>query len=142
MDIKYYLRLDIEPNLMASIRVYRDDPRKRGGAGSIEAVRMINFDTGQLDPTKVRFNVGFSNRDGYGYPLDEVDDIIEWIETAKFIAQCFDTCIKDVADLERVVLKALPKYPTYNSKVIEWGDWDGQITINYPATMENVRPGQ
>lgn len=141
MDIKYYLRLDIEPNLMASIRVFEVDPRKRGGAGSIEAVKMRNFETGQLDPVKVRFNVGFSNRDGYGYPLDEVDDITKWIEVAKFIAQCFDACIKDVADLERVVLKALPKYPTYNSKVIEWGDWDGQIVINYPATMENVTPG-
>lgn len=140
--VKYYLRLDIEPNLMASIRVYEVDPRKHGGAGSIEAVKMRNFETGQLDPTKVRFNVGFSNRDGYGYPLDEVDDIIDWINVAKFIAQCFDTHIKVVADLERVVLRPYPGYPGYSSKKIEWGDYDGQIQIYYPATMENVRPGQ
>lgn len=139
--IKYYLHLQIEPDLMVSLRVYERDPRKFGGSGSIEAVRMINYDTGQLDPVKVRFNVGFSNKDGYGYTLQETDEIIAWIGVAKLIARCFDTCIKNVADFERVALKPFPGYPSYSSDKIEWGDWDGQIVINYPkTTMENVRP--
>lgn len=128
--VKYYIELKIAPNLLVSVRVYRDDPRK-GGAASMEAVKFRNFDTGQLDPAQVRPNVSFRD----GYTVEQMDAIITWIQIAKTIAGGLEEYIGDVTGLERVVLRQGSLSPTAE---LWWEYRDGVFIIEYPATWGNV----
>lgn len=128
MATKYYLEFRNESRWRVALRVYRDDPRIYGGAASMEAAKLRDFKSSELEPAQVRINLALRD----GYTVEETERLIEWMNVAKEVAARFDLLIKDVADFERVMLE-----PWYEN-VVGVFEEQGQIIIHFPDSWETL----
>lgn len=124
---KYYLKLRNKSRWCVALRVYRDNPRY-DGAASMEAAKVLDFKSSELEPAQVRINLALRD----GYTVEETDRLIEWLNIAKEVAAGFDLLIKDVADFERVMIE-----PWYGD-TISVNENQGMITIHFPDAWETL----
>lgn len=116
MAITYWLEVSQHPNSSIYLRVYMVSPWEYPGAGSIGALKRIDFNTRELDPVKVKYNVQIGD-----CTIDHALEIIDWQKVVISLAVQLDARVTNKAQLKPGLIEEIAQQFIDEAKAAGWG---------------------
>lgn len=110
----YWLETSTHRNTSIYLRVYQVNPWEYPGAGNIGVLKRVDFDTRELKPVVVKYNVQFRDCE-----LDHIQELIDWQEVVKMLAVQLEARVTDKAQLKLEAIEAIRQQ--FIDEAVEYG---------------------